>query len=40
MNKQKPDPAVSGKSEDEIMEMANEIIAECRAGQTQSQKIE
>ena len=32
---QTPDPAVAGKSEEEIMGMVNEIIEECRAGQTQ-----
>ena len=32
LDKQKPDPAIAGKSEDEIMDMVNKIIEEYRAG--------
>jgi DnaJ-domain-containing protein 1 len=31
LNEQEPDPAIAGKSEEEIMEMADKFIAECRS---------
>ena len=35
LDEQSPDSVIAGKSEDEIMDMVNEIIEESRAAQTQ-----